>query len=590
MKHPRVVARPMRRALWAALIATAAITAPAAAWDYPLLPHIQGLALFPETPSTEYNTFAYLSAVYPGECWRVVDSTLVDSAHVSVTIRRSNDCGTDSVSYWQRGFYLGFLAAGMHELTVTCIVLDGDLPPTIEEITVPFEVVQAQPPPPPPPPYGLPLLEQIQVTGAAPNHPVTLTLNGFKPFECTLIHHERVVDQMHVEAMFDYQATCEDTTRRWSRSFDMGVYPIGVHEIFINLWVFDGDSLRIVHNSAVFEVRDPNEPPPVDSTTITVHSLAYEPPDPTIDDEVTLRVKGSYPPALCGQFEASVRTGDTIQLWMRPVPDCTDTVRAFEHTIALGKLPAGDHPFTLQTIWAVGGDMLVSRDWPAPLHVRGDSVPPPPGVDSVNVVVHGFTLTPKDPNQNSAIKLKVRGSFPPYFCGRITNANNDSGLVLIMEPVRDCNDTTRAWEYTFNVGKLPAGDHRLQLTTSWRLWGSTVNRYWPIEFSVRGTGPSGPPPDSLQAALSPSKPNPFSDESRFAVSLADPTEATVAVYDLAGRLVSTIHRGTLPRGTTFLAWNGRRQNGERAPQGIYFYQLTLPGRVVHRRVVLLDAP
>jgi hypothetical protein len=163
-----------------------------------------------------------------------------------------------------------------------------------------------------------------------------------------------------------------------------------------------------------------------------------------------------------------------------------------------------------------------------------------------------------------------------------------------LEPVRDCTDTARTWEHTFNLGKLRAGDHRLQLTTIWQLYGTASYRYWPISFSVRATGPppdtTGPPVDSLNATLSSSKPNPFRYQTEFAVSLADPTDATVAVYDLAGRLVSTIHRGPLPRGTTFLKWNGRRQDGARASQGIYFYQLTLPGRVVHRRVVLLDAP
>jgi hypothetical protein len=474
MRIHRVIARPFRRALVTVLLAGASFAAPAAAWEYPLLPHIQGLAFFPEQPSTEYNTFVLLSAVYPNECWEVVDSTQVDSTAVSVTIRRATGC-PDTLSTWTRGFYLGFLAAGMHELTVTCVVLDGDQT-SIEEITVPFEVVPGPPPPPPPPPPSpLPILEQIQITGNEPNHPVTITLSGFKPFECTLIHNERVIDQAHIEMWFDWQSTCDDTTSRWSRSFDMGVYPIGVHEVFINFWVFDGDSLRNVHNRAYVVIRDPNEPPPVDSVTVTVH---------------------------------------------------------------------------------------------------------------------GYSLTPREPNENSQIKLTVRGSYPPYFCGRIIG--DTPYLELLMEPVRDCTDTTRAWEHTFDLGRLPAGDHRLQLTTIWQLWGTAAYRYWPITFSVRGTGgpptPPGPPPDSLQAALSSSKPNPFRDQTTFGVSLADPTSAEVAVYDIAGRYVATLHRGMLPRGTTYLTWNGRRRDGSRAAQGIYFYQLVLPDRVARRRVVLLDAP
>lgn len=476
MRIHHVIARPFRRALVPVLIAGASLAAPAAAWEYPLLPHIQGLAFFPEQPSTEYVTWVQLSAVYPNECWEVVDSTQVDSSEVQVTIRRATGC-PDTLSTWTRMFSLGFLAAGMHELTVTAIVLDGDLP-QVETITVPFEVIAGPPPPPPtPPPYPLPILEQIQVTGAEPNHAVTLTLSGFKPFECTIIHNERVVEQRYVEIMMDWQPTCEDTARRWTRSFDLGVFPIGVHEFPINLWIFDGDSLRIQTHYATFEVRDPNAPPPVDSVTVTVH---------------------------------------------------------------------------------------------------------------------GYTLTPKEPNDNSPIKLTVRGSYPPYFCGEILAGRVDPTFELIMRPVRDCADTTRAWEHTFELGRLPAGDHQLELRTIWRLIGLDAIRHWPITFSVRTTGepphPPGPPIDSLQAGLSSSKPNPFRDQTTFAVSLADPATAEVSVYDIAGRHVATVHRGTLPRGTTFLMWNGRRQDGSRAAQGIYFYQLVLPDRVVHRRVVLLDAP
>jgi hypothetical protein len=254
----------------------------------------------------------------------------------------------------------------------------------------------------------------------------------------------------------------------------------------------------------------------------------------------------------------------------------------------MGIYPIGIHEVFIN-MWVSDGDSLRNEHYVAMVDVRDPNVPPP--VDSVTVTVHGFSLTPKEPNANTPIKLTVRGSYPPYYCGRILGNN---GLELIMEPVRDCTDTTRAWEYTFDLGKLPAGDHRLQLTTIWQLWGTVAYRYWPIEFSVRGPGgpprPPGPPQDSLQAGLSVSTPNPFRDFTQFAVSLADPVPAEVSVYDLQGRFVATIHRGTLPRGTTTLSWNGRRQDGARASQGIYFYQLTMPGRIVHRRVVLLDAP
>jgi len=58
------------------------------------------------------------------------------------------------------------------------------------------------------------------------------------------------------------------------------------------------------------------------------------------------------------------------------------------------------------------------------------------------------------------------------------------------------------------------------------------------------------------------------------VSIAEPTQAEVAVFDLSGRRVATIQRGVLPAGTSNLEWNGRRADGSRAAGGIYFYRLT----------------
>jgi hypothetical protein len=332
----------------------------ARAWEYPLLPHVHGLAFFPETPNTEYRTSVLLSAVYPNECWRLVDTLRVDSTHVRVTLAPGSDC--DSLSYWTHHFDLGYFVAGLHHLTVHCTVLQDGQPPLEEEITVPFEVVEGPLPPPPPPP-GLPLLQTVEVIPSrpVPGEEVSLRLEGFTPFPCTWLHDDRVVDPANVTATFEHRETCEDTTGRWLRVFALGSYPEGDHRVDIHLVVNGPDGSHVEEHAALVRVRDATEPPP-------------------------------------------------------------------------------------------------------------------------------------------------------------------------------------------------------------------------------------PPGDSLTAGLSPGRPNPFRDAMEFSVSLDEATTAEVAVFDPLGRRVATIHRGPLPRGTSRLAWNGRRDDGSRAPGGIYFCQLALPGRKVNRRVVLLGSP
>ena len=357
------LARRTAVALAIAMTAASLPAGPARAWQYPLLPHVNGLSFFPETPTTSSPVEAQLSAYYLNECWQLVDTLLVDSAHVRVTVRRTVPC-SDSLTGWVQTFHLGtFAAAGMHDLTVHCTVIEPGQPNAEEEITVPFEVVTTPMPPPPgppPPPYVLPLLEIVAAPDALPGAPATLMLSGFKPFTCTLIHDERVEGQVAVYATFDRQQSCADTTIRWNRSFAMGSFAEGDHPVDIHLLVNDADSSYGVNATAVFHVH--------------------------------------------------------------------------------------------------------------------------------------------------------------------------------------------------------------------------------------GTAPPPPPVDSSTAGMSSSHPNPFRDQNSFSVSLDEAQAVDVAVFDVLGRRVTTIHHGVLPEGTSSLAWNGRRQDGSRAPGGIYFYRVTLQNRVIQRQVVLLGTP
>lgn len=72
------------------------------------------------------------------------------------------------------------------------------------------------------------------------------------------------------------------------------------------------------------------------------------------------------------------------------------------------------------------------------------------------------------------------------------------------------------------------------------------------------------------AALSPAYPNPFNPETRFTLVVATKQEATVAVYDMTGRRVATLHDGPLaadvPYGFTFDARD--------LPSGLYVVRAT----------------
>lgn len=226
-------------------------------------------------------------------------------------------------------------------------------------------------------------------------------------------------------------------------------------------------------------------------------------------------------------------------------------------------------------------------------------VSPPPSPlpsDSTNTTVMGYEIQPPNPLVTDEVTARVNGRFP-FLCGEIASAVvvDPSNITMTLRPRATCTDTSHVWVQDFDLGLRSAGEHLVLLDASSERASGTTHELFTVRFTV--TDPNAPPPppppppgDSLEAALSPAHPNPFRTETEFSVSIKDPQRAEVVVFDLSGRRLATVFRGLLPAGTSQLAWNGRRMDGRRAPGGIYFTRLTLPDRVVTRRVVLLTTP
>jgi hypothetical protein len=72
-------------------------------------------------------------------------------------------------------------------------------------------------------------------------------------------------------------------------------------------------------------------------------------------------------------------------------------------------------------------------------------------------------------------------------------------------------------------------------------------------------------------------PNPFNPTTRieFAVSGAKPVPATVALYDLRGRLVRTLWHGPIAPGAQSLTWDGHTESGAQAASGIYLARIRI---------------
>ena len=83
-----------------------------------------------------------------------------------------------------------------------------------------------------------------------------------------------------------------------------------------------------------------------------------------------------------------------------------------------------------------------------------------------------------------------------------------------------------------------------------------------------------------------SSPNPATPKTAIRFSLAREGHARLAIYDVQGREVVRLLDGSRPAGEQMAPWNGRDQNQQPVPSGVYFYRLEAEGRSLSRRLVM----
>jgi hypothetical protein len=109
--------------------------------------------------------------------------------------------------------------------------------------------------------------------------------------------------------------------------------------------------------------------------------------------------------------------------------------------------------------------------------------------------------------------------------------------------------------------------------------------FWQTINTVSGVGAEGIP--SAFRLGSPA-PNPF--DRQVGISYDVPASAGsvhLRVYDVAGRLVKTLKDGAETPGRKRLIWNGRDDQGNSLPTGVYLLALDAPGYSATRKTILM---
>ena len=87
--------------------------------------------------------------------------------------------------------------------------------------------------------------------------------------------------------------------------------------------------------------------------------------------------------------------------------------------------------------------------------------------------------------------------------------------------------------------------------------------------------------------LSQNYPNPFNPSTVIDFSVAKDSYVSLNVYDITGRLVSTLVDGNMSTGYHSVLWNGVNDKGMSVSAGIYIYALQTEEASITRKMVFM---
>ncbi len=126
--------------------------------------------------------------------------------------------------------------------------------------------------------------------------------------------------------------------------------------------------------------------------------------------------------------------------------------------------------------------------------------------------------------------------------------------------------------------------HLLVITTN-----AAMNSVQNIEIYANGGTVSDNDANAAEGLteLGKNYPNPFNPETKISLSLGNPGQVRMEVYNIKGQKVKTLVNESMLKGIHTVTWNGKDNSGESVGSGVYFYRMVTKDKVLTRKMLLL---
>ncbi len=197
------------------------------------------------------------------------------------------------------------------------------------------------------------------------------------------------------------------------------------------------------------------------------------------------------------------------------------------------------------------------------------------------IIPNGLDISVQQAGQAHAIT----GATSPALNARLTIRYSDDELLVAAD-----EEWLRIfrWDESARVWNLLGG----QVDTAFNEVSSAISEAGTYAaFTVASSTGIGDddPGQSLPSSfeLGQNYPNPFNPSTVIEYSLTARADVTLAVYNVLGQKLTTLHKGSQAAGTYRLTWDGTSADGSVAASGVYLYRLEVNGVVQTRKMLLL---
>lgn len=193
-------------------------------------------------------------------------------------------------------------------------------------------------------------------------------------------------------------------------------------------------------------------------------------------------------------------------------------------------------------------------------------------------------LSPPDATGNISIDTILiwakRNSADSYKFQLSKNINFDaSGLVVDATGLTDTTYHVTALEYNrFYFWRVKAVNSvgESQWSTTFRF--KTLN---PTSVNINN--------DILSDfSLMQNYPNPFNPETIISFSLPQPADVEIKIYNVLGKEIKTLAKGSFSSGVHSVIWNAKDENGIKVSSGVYLYVMKTGNKIFTRKMILMD--